>query len=78
MNTAGKKVARVRIAFRPDARRDAWIYINDEKVGSLSGNGKVAQFAVPAHLQTAGSLTVKIARGDSKVTPHIYEVRLTE
>lgn len=78
MKTAGKKVARVRIAFRPDARRDAWIYINDEKVGSLSGNGKVAQFAVPAHLQTAGSLTVKIARGDSKVTPHIYEVRLTE
>lgn len=78
MKTAGKKVAQVRIAFRPELRRDAFVYINDVKVGTLDDKQRVALIPVPQDLQTAEVLTVKIAKGDMRVTPHIYEVRLTE
>lgn len=78
MKTSGKKVAQVRISFRSELRRDAVVYINDEKVGTLSDNEKVALFPVPAHLQAADELIIKIAKGEMRVTPHIYEVRLTE
>lgn len=44
----------------------------------LADGGNVAAFAVPASLQTAEVLTVKIAKGDKRITPHVYEVRLTE
>ena len=78
LKTSGRKVSQLRLRFLPDARRDAFVYINDEKVGTLSGGGQVVTFAVPAHLQAAETLVVKIARGARRITPHIYEVRLTE
>ena len=78
LKTSGRKVSQLRLCFLPDARRDAFVYINDEKVGTLSGGGQVVTFAVPAHLQAAETLVVKIARGARRITPHIYEVRLTE
>ena len=78
LKTAGKKVAQVRILFRPDARRDAVVYINDVQVGTLAEGQPVATFAVPADMKNAEVLTVKIAKGEKRVSPHVYEVRLTE
>ena len=78
MKTAGRKVAQVRILFSPDARRDAVVYINDVQVGTLAEGQPVATFAVPADMKNAEVLTVKIAKGEKRVSPHVYEVRLTE
>lgn len=78
LKTNGKKAAQVRIAYRPEPRRDARVYVNEVEVGVLVDGGNVAAFAVPASLQTAEVLTVKIAKGDKRITPHVYEVRLTE
>ena len=78
LKTNGKKAAQVRIAYRPEPRRDARVYVNEVEVGVLADGGNVAAFAVPASLQTAEVLTVKIAKGDKRITPHVYEVRLTE
>ena len=78
MKTAGKKVAQVRILFRPDVRRDAVVYINDVQVGTLAEGKPVAIFAVPADMKNAEVLIVKIAKGEKRVSPHVYEVRLTE
>lgn len=80
MKTNGKKVCKVRVLYSADARRDAWVYVNEQKVGSLSLSevrGKaVAEFEIPEALAGFPQLTVKIAKGEKRVTPHIYEVRL--
>ena len=78
MKTAGKKVANLRIQFRPDPRRDAVVYINDVQVGTLTEGQPAATFAVPIEMRNAEVLTVKVAKGAMRVSPHIYEVRLTE
>ena len=78
MKTAGKKVANLRIQFRPDPRRDAVVYINDVQVGTLTEGQPVATFAVPIEMRNAEVLTVKVAKGAMRMSPHIYEVRLTE
>ena len=78
MKTAGKKVAKLRIQFLPDDHRNAFVYINDVQVGTLAEGQSVAVFAVPADMKNAEVLTVKIAKGEKRVSPHVYEVRLTE
>ncbi len=80
MKTNGKKVSKVRVLYGADARRDALVYVNDQQIGSFptsEGRGTmVAEFEVPASLAGLSQLTVKIAKGEKRVTPHIYEVRL--
>ena len=80
MKTNGKKVSKVRVLYGSDARRDAYVYVNDQQIGSFptsEGRGTmVAEFEVPASLTGLSQLTVKIAKGEKRVTPHIYEVRL--
>ena len=80
MKTNGKKVSKVRVLYGADARRDAYVYVNDQQIGSFpTSEGRrtrVAEFEIPVSLTGLSQLTVKIAKGEKRVTPHIYEVRL--
>lgn len=80
MKTNGKKVSKVRVLYGADPRRDAYVYVNDQQIGSFptsEGRGtRVAEFEIPVSLTGLSQLTVKIAKGEKRVTPHIYEVRL--
>lgn len=78
MKTNGRKVTAVRIAFRPENNRDARVLINDTEIGlfSTADNG-VIELPVKADvIGKAETLTLKIAKGNKDITPHIYEVRL--
>ena len=78
MKTNGRKITAVRIAFRPENNRDARVLINDTEIGlfSTAENG-VIEIPVKADLiGKAETLTLKIAKGNKNITPHIYEVRL--
>ena len=78
MKTNGRKVTAVRIAFRPEKNRDARVLINDTEIGlfSTADNG-VIEIPVKADvIGKAETLTLKIAKGNKDITPHIYEVRL--
>ena len=78
MKTNGRKVTAVRIAFRPENNRDARVLINDTEIGLFStvDNG-VIEIPVKADvIGKAETLTLKIAKGNKDITPHIYEVRL--
>ena len=78
MKTNGRKVTAVRIAFRPENNRDARVLINDTEIGlfSTADNG-VVEIPVKADLiGKAETITLKIAKGNKDITPHIYEVRL--
>ena len=78
MKTNGRKITAVRIAFRPENNRDARVLINDTEIGlfSTADNG-VIELPVKADLiGKAETLTLKIAKGNKDITPHIYEVRL--
>ena len=78
MKTNGRKVTAVRIAFRPENNRDARVLINDTEIGlfSTADNG-VIEIPVKADvIGKAETLTLKIAKGNKDITPHIYEVRL--
>lgn len=81
MKTNGKKVAKVRISYRPENRRDAKVYVNDVQIGTLpvgEGGRISSELAIPAELQSQEVLIVKVGKGNTRVTPHIYEIRLTE
>ena len=78
MKTNGRKITAVRIAFRPENNRDARVLINDTEIGLFStvDNG-VIEIPVKADvIGKAETLTLKIAKGNKDITPHIYEVRL--
>ena len=78
MKTNGRKITAVRIAFRPENNRDARVLINDTEIGlfSTADNG-VIELPVKADvIGKAETLTLKIAKGNKDITPHIYEVRL--
>ena len=78
MKTNGRKITAVRIAFRPENNRDARVLINDTEIGlfSTADNG-VIEIPVKADvISKAETLTLKIAKGNKDITPHIYEVRL--
>ena len=80
MKTNGKQVNKVRIRFRSEIRKDAKVWINGQEVGRLAGKPasdvSVGIFDVPASMQSNEQLEIKIGKGNEKVTPHIYEVRL--
>ena len=78
MKTNGRKVSAVRIAFRPENNRDARILINDTEVGTFStaDNGIIELPVNASALDKAETVTLKIAKGNKDITPHIYEVRL--
>lgn len=81
MKTNGKAVNTVRILFRSAADRDIKVWINGQEAGLLSGKQisgqNIGEVEIPASLQSAEQLEVKIGKGNATVTPHIYEVRLT-
>ena len=37
-----------------------------------------AELEIPADLRNAEVLTIKVGKGEGRVTPHIYEVRLVK
>ena len=80
MKTNGKQVNKVRIRFRSEIRKDAKVWINGQEVGRLAGKPasdvSVGILDVPASMQSNEQLEIKIGKGNEKVTPHIYEVRL--
>ncbi len=81
MKTGEKNANKVYILFRPEFRRDARIEINGKDVGKLTDRRQlsdvsVAEFDIPEPLRSQNELTVKICKGNEKVTPHIYEIRL--
>jgi hypothetical protein len=76
LKNSGKKAVTVRAQYQPDARRDAYVFINDVKIGVLSDGQSVSTFSIPYDLQTAEVLTLKIAKGEKRITPHVYEVRI--
>lgn len=80
MKANGKAVGKVRIVFRPESRRDAKVWVNGQEAGALppgqaSGLSWV-EVEIPVSLRSQKEWEVKIGKGDEKVTPHVYEVRL--
>ena len=78
MKTNGRKVTAVRIAFRPENNRDARVLINDTEIGLFSSadNGVIEIPGKADGIGKAETITLKIAKGNKDITPHIYEVRL--
>lgn len=80
MKANGKAAAKVRIVFRPEAHRDAKVWINGQEAGTLpprQASGLLsAELEIPGSLRSQKELEVKISKGNEKVTPHVYEVRL--
>lgn len=78
MKTNGRKITAVRIAFRPENSRDARILINDAEIGtfSIADNGIIEMPVDASIIGKAESVTLKIAKGNKDITPHVYEVRL--
>ena len=78
MKTNGRKITAVRIAFRPENNRDARVLINDTEIGlfSTADNGVIEIPVKSDVIGKAETLTLKIAKGNKDITPHIYEVRL--
>ena len=78
MKTNGRKITAVRIAFRPENNRDARILINDAEIGTFStaDNGIIEMPVDASIIGKAESVTLKIAKGNKDITPHVYEVRL--
>lgn len=77
MKTHGQVPTKVRILFRPDNRRDARIYVNDIEIGILTDQG-IAEFEIPVDLRSQEVLTIKVGKGENRITPHIYEARLVK
>ena len=78
MKTNGRKITAVRIAFRPENNRDARVLINDTEIGlfSTADNGVIEIPMKADVIGKAETITLKIAKGNKDITPHIYEVRL--
>lgn len=78
MKTNGRKITAVRIAFRPENNRDARVLIGDTEIGTFStaDNGIIEMPVDASIIGKAESVTLKIAKGNKDITPHVYEVRL--
>lgn len=80
MKANGKAAGKVRIVFRPESRRDAKVWVNGQEAGALpSGQASGLSWVeveIPVSLRSQKEWEVKIGKGDEKVTPHVYEVRL--
>ena len=78
MKTNGRKVTAVRIAFRPENNRDARVLIGDTEIGlfATAPNGIIELPVKSDIIGKSETVTLKIAKGNKNITPHIYEVRL--
>lgn len=80
MKANGKAVGKVRIVFRPESRRDAKVWVNGQEAGALppgqSSGLSWVEVEIPVSLRSQKEWEVKIGKGEEKVTPHVYEVRL--
>lgn len=81
MKTREGAASRLHITYLPEFRRDARIEINGQEVGRLTdshlSDTAVAEIEIPQTLRGEEVLTITISKGVQKVTPHIYEIRLT-
>lgn len=82
MKTQTDTVAQIRIVYKGLPSRDATVWVNDVKVGTLtsvvSNELSISEFALPQALQGEKQLRVKIGTATSKTTVRIYEVRLVK
>ena len=82
MKTQADTVAQIRIVYKGLPNRDATVWANDVKVGTLtsvvSNELSISEFALPQALQGEKQLRVKIGTATSKGTVRIYEVRLVK
>lgn len=76
MKTRGQRPAKVRVRFRPDGSRNAFVSLNEVEIGVLDNQPVIAEFEIPVSLRTSDVLTIKVAKGEKNITPRIYEVRL--
>ena len=78
MKTNGRKVTAVRIAFRPENNRDARVLLGDTEIGlfATAPNGIIELPVKSDIIGKSETVTLKIAKGNKNITPHIYEVRL--
>ena len=66
----------VRIESFPDAAKDADVYVNEVKIGSVQGKNALHTLLLPKELWKASEWEVKIMRGKSEVTPKFRTVRM--
>ncbi len=81
MSTKGSVVKRLRVTFRPEARRDAIVFIDGNELcrfASTSPDMIVSQeFEIPQKLiDGKDKIELRVSRCDMKSTPHVYELRL--
>lgn len=75
MNPAGRPVAKVRVTYRPDPKRDAIIMADGIEIGTLpASDGPVTQLDLP--LASTAPLTITISRHQTPTTPRIHSIRL--
>lgn len=77
-----ERACKVRIAYRAEFMKEAVVTVEDIELGRLTdneaGEEAVAEFPLPESLQQNPFLRITIGKGNQKITPHIYEVRLVE
>ena len=70
------KATHIRITFRPDINRDARILVDDVEIGTIAPDStSPIELPIPAEKTKAERITIKVAKGQKDITPHVYEVR---
>jgi DUF1680 family protein len=81
MKNSAKDATKVRVLFRQEKEREGNILVNGQKIGSLAGSGRDAistvAFDIPLALRSEIQLEVKFESVNSRTTPRVYEIRLT-
>lgn len=81
MKNRAKDATKVRVLFRQEKEREGNILVNGQKIGSLAGSGRDAistvAFDIPLALRSEIQLEVKFESVNSRTTPRVYEIRLT-
>jgi len=76
-----KNATKVRISYSPSRERAANILVNGQKIGSIgvqqSSGTAVVILDIPASLKAENILEIKIEAAAPRVSPRVYEVRLT-
>ena len=76
-----KNATKVRISYSPSRERAANILVNGQKIGSIgvqqSSGTAVVILDIPASLKAESILEIKIEAAAPRVSPRVYEVRLT-
>lgn len=80
MRNMDRNAKTIRMTFKPDENRNAEIWINEQKTGTIqqgSSNGlEVIDFVIPESLRTEDRMEIRIETKSTLVTPRIYEIRL--